>query len=1250
MILPRIVSLFCFFALIAPVGLAGDWPMWRCDASRSAASPEDLPGELHLQWVRQYPPREPVWDDPLNWDLMPYDTFFEPVVAGDTLFVGFNDADKLAALDTGTGKEKWAFYTDGPVRLPPVAWQGKVYFGSDDGCLYCLNGKNGKLLWRRHGGPDGRKVLGNKRVISMWPVRGGPVIADGVLYFAASIWPMMGTFMYALDPETGETIWLNDADSATFQQQPHGGALSFAGVGPQGAFVVAGDKLLVPGGRSVPAALDRATGDLLYYRLGSSGKTGGAFVCAGEGAFFNHHREKVTTLYDLDTGDILVRSIGTQPVVSDGLYYFSGSTVSAYDAAQVRADPKDWEAARRWELDVDASGDLIRAGGRLYAAGNQRITAIELSEAGDTPQIAWAKTVEGDIKRLVAADGKLFAVTEDGRIMAFGPRRQRVRQAMDRPVPAGPAPDGMREALDILEQTGASAGYALYFGRGDADLLEALVSGSDLCVIAVVPEGAPIGDLREHFDGKGIYGRRLAIHQGDPLTFEAPPYIASLTIVDYADTPAAMDDETLLARVFHSMRPYGGAAWLRNLSPEDFASAAGAARSGDFPGLDVESEGLDLIMFRKGPLPGAANWTHLLGNPAQTGKSDDTLVRLPLGLLWFGGPSNLDVLPRHGHGPTEQVVDGRLFIEGMDCLSARDVYTGRVLWKTPLYGLDTFDTYFNKTYKDAPTVPIYNQVHIPGANIRGTNFVATQDAIYVIQGGTCAVLDPATGEITGNISLPFEDPEARRPKPPPWGYIGVYDDLLIAGAGFVAFSDILPTKKKEYSIWEDFDRSASHRLLGMNRRSGEILWQIDARHGFLHNGTAIGGGTLFCLDKLPPHIEGQLARRGAKPPSDYRLLAVDVRTGRVIWEETDTVFGSFLCYSEEYDTLLQTTRPSRDQVRGETGERMVAYRGSDGAVLWDESREYPTFPLLHGRTIVTEGGMFDLLTGKVVERQHPLTGKILPWTWSRKYGCNYPIAAEYVLTFRSGAAGYYDMGSGGGTGNFGGFKSGCSACLVAANGVLNAPDYTRTCSCAYQNQTSLALVHMPDAEAWTFNEYEAGDDPIKRVGINLGAPGDRLTPEGTLWLDYPSVGGPSPDIPVSVTPERPEWFRHHSLRLDDEGLRWVAASGGKGIESVRVKLMEKAAEARPYTVRLHFVEPEPIGPHQRVFGVSVQGGQALLERLDIVQEAGAPMRPLVKDFQGIQVRDVLTVELRNADPETVRPPIICGIEAVAEGW
>jgi hypothetical protein len=53
-------------ALLFSHARAADWPMWRYDANRSAASPETLPKDLQLHWTRQYPARQQVWDDPLE--------------------------------------------------------------------------------------------------------------------------------------------------------------------------------------------------------------------------------------------------------------------------------------------------------------------------------------------------------------------------------------------------------------------------------------------------------------------------------------------------------------------------------------------------------------------------------------------------------------------------------------------------------------------------------------------------------------------------------------------------------------------------------------------------------------------------------------------------------------------------------------------------------------------------------------------------------------------------------------------------------------------------------------------------------------------------------------------------------------------------------------------------------------------------------------------------------------------------------
>ncbi len=1106
---------------LSPAAVAGDWPMWRYDAGRTASAPDELPAQLYPQWVRQYSQREPVWDDALNQDLMPFDRVFEPIVLGDTLYIGFNDRDKVVALDIHTGVQKWTFYADGPVRLPLAGRRNRIYFTSDDGYLYCLSADTGALHWKFRGGPADRRILGNKRLISTWPARGGVVLYGDQVYFAASIWPFMGIFIYAMDAETGQVIWRNEGTGADYQIQPHNSP-AFAGVAPQGALVALSDRLLIPGGRSVPACFNRLTGESLYYRLAEYGKTGGAFVAADEKRFFNHNRDRETDLYDVLNGKVVARTVGRYPVLSRDAYYMSGDSISLREARQ--------PANVQFSLKVDATGDLIQSGSRLYAGGDGQITAVDIMLDSNLQKrilkTAWVQKVEGKVERLVAANGMLFAVTLDGKLIAFGKERISVQTHVERAGTLSGLPEATQQARAILDHTGVRDGYALFFGAGNGHLLAALARLSKLDIVAVESGADKVADLRRRFDAWGLLGKRVHLLEGSPDTFEASPYMASLIVL--AEGGDRWQSKEALGKMVRSARPYGGKIWLPSGAGQQ-ACVTRLLEIADGSTLSALSFSTGSVLSKDGPLPGgAANWTHQYGNIANTVKSDDELVKLPLGVLWFGGISNIDVLPRHGHGPPEQVVDGRLIIEGMDSISARDVYTGRLLWKRELDKSDSFGQYYDETYrKDAPLAVASNQRHIPGANARGTNFVATSDWVYQLQGGSCQALDIATGETRKIFTLPAENAT----EPARWGYIGVSRDKLIAGRDFVPFSSAPLTalsaeetaklserEQARLKVFGVFDFTASRSLVVMDRHDGSVKWTMNARYGFIHNAITAGDKVLYCLDKLPPGLEKRLLRRGRQLPTDYRMLALDLETGRILWERDTGIFGSWLSYSQEHDRLLQATRPSRDMVTDETGERMAIYTASAGTLVWDRAIKYDNPPILYRDEIITDRAAYKLSTGERKLRIDAVTGEETLWTYARAYGCNYNIASEHLLSFRSAAAGFYDLFSDGGTGNLGGFKSGCTSNLIAAAGVLNAPDYTQTCQCSYQNQTSLALIHMPELEYWTTNDFVWNGKRVRRMGINLNAPGDRVAPDGTLWLDFPSVGGRSPDLPDCVRP------------------------------------------------------------------------------------------------------------------------------------
>ena len=102
------------------------------------------------------------------------------------------------------------FYADGPVPFAPAISGGLACFGSDDGCLYCVELATGNLRWKHRAVPSQRRLLGNKRLISVWAVRGGPVVADAIVYFAAGVWPFEGVFVYAMEMDTGKVLWRSD--------------------------------------------------------------------------------------------------------------------------------------------------------------------------------------------------------------------------------------------------------------------------------------------------------------------------------------------------------------------------------------------------------------------------------------------------------------------------------------------------------------------------------------------------------------------------------------------------------------------------------------------------------------------------------------------------------------------------------------------------------------------------------------------------------------------------------------------------------------------------------------------------------------------------------------------------------------------------------------------------------------------------------------------------------------------------------
>jgi outer membrane protein assembly factor BamB len=1141
----RIVALISLLLLLLPGMLsAEDWPCWGYDNSRQGASPavKNLPEKLTLHWRRELPPPQRAWlrqrDD---HDKLEFDLSYSPVVAGQRLFVASMTNDSLTAYDTASGEQLWQFFADGPMRLAPYVWQNKVYAVSDDGSLYCVAADSGRLLWRFNGAPGPHLVLGNRRLISLWPARGGAMVVDGSVYFASGVWPFLGTCVFALQAESGEVVWANTGHSTQWQAQPHAPASSFSGIAPQGYIALGAERLVIAGGRSLPAMFDRHSGELIYHSARARPE-GGYRVMTDDKHYYNH---------------------GTAYLLANG-------------ARMGKKEPE-----------------------------NELRAALLAKVAELTSQL------DGPVFEQLVADNRLFVSTETGTLYCFGAERESPPNEYSwkpAPLPEPDHPDA-ELARRLLEKFAVSAGWALIPGGASDAFLDYLLLHSELDLVVLEPEPQQRLRQRQRYSAAGLYGERLTCLSGQISEMRYPEYVSSLLLVPNPERAGIKAESGDLQQLYKLIRPYCGRAWI-NFPP---AENAAKQKSGFFsrlfrrhktdsaettpssslvfnpPDGRFERDGSAIILARTSGLPGAGEWTHQHANAAQSVISQDQLVRPPFAPIWFGTTTNVNVIPRHHHGPRPQVAGGVLATLGVETISARCVYTGRELWIKEFPGIGHAFTSLELEEKWRAGQDVY-MVNDPGATYIGSPFVTLPDSIYLRYQGEIYRLRPEDGKLLGRWPLPSNQQDEKS-EFPDWGHISVQGDCLITTSEPYIFME-----GKLGKISNGWDGSASRRLIVMDRFSGAIHWQREAQIGFRHNAICSSGNKLFVNDLLSASALDLALRRGMPIKERPRLYALDLASGRELWAMESEVFGTFLSYSSEHDVLLEGgTRDGRSHLKDEPSDRLLARRGKDGEILW-QRREYYSGPLIiHDEMIISgrPGAAVDLLTGKNYIRIHPLTDEELPWRYWKSYGCGSSNASPHLLLFRSGAAGFTDLENDSGTGNIGGFKSGCTASMIPADGILNAPDYTRTCICSYQNQTSLGLIHRPEMELWYSNQPLQGrPGKIRRLGVNLGAPGDRRAKNGTLWLHAPRLA-PSAEVPILIEcGNEADGLRivgaggteaENTLDLDNS-TAWVISDSGKGTFNPKNALVFSTSE----TISIDHFQMAWRGPIETAFSLQAK--------------------------------------------------------------
>ncbi len=384
---------------------AGDWPARLYDIRRGGITSEQLQPPLSEAWTYATSRvASPAWTESpaihdyyhLWYDLKPRQNFapcFDVAVVGNLLYFGSSASGAVTCLDANSSSEVWTFFTDGPIRFAPHVADGRVFVGSDDGYVYCLNAADGSLIWSERAGPTDEMVWGNEHMISVWPVRSSVLVVGSDVFWTAGIFPEEGMYICKRIAADGTGGWTNSAPSLP----------------PQGYLLATPSLLIVPTGKTYPTVYNRSNGAYVGYFRNSS-RDGGCWALLTPDE--NHFWSGPTTTNATQQFDAGTRAYIAS--VSAANYLIAGPTYAYYntDTQIYKINRSDRSVV--WSVSYAYPYALIKAGDTLFAGGDGEIAAFN-----DSGTRIWTAPVDGKAYGLAVANSFLYASTEDGSIHCF---------------------------------------------------------------------------------------------------------------------------------------------------------------------------------------------------------------------------------------------------------------------------------------------------------------------------------------------------------------------------------------------------------------------------------------------------------------------------------------------------------------------------------------------------------------------------------------------------------------------------------------------------------------------------------------------------------------------------------------------------------------------------------------------------------------------------------------------------------------
>ena len=371
------LAFFLPFAFAALTGSASqDWPMFRHDPGHTGHTTAAGPTTPNVLW---------------NFSTSGNGVNSSPAVVDDRLYVGSENGN-IYCLNAQTGQQIWVnFKITTSFRSSPAVSNGFLYICDARDVVYCLDAQTGKINWT-FSRDDG--VLADAKSSS-------PTVVNGYVYICSG-----SNSLFCLDALTGREVWaLNIVSMEPSLEGTGWPEIGYSSVSTSPAII---DDRIYVGGSNLHC-IDANSGGLIW----SYPVVVGCAPAVSEGKVYFSSWEGNAYCLNADTGEKVWNQSGIMgwsrsgPSVADGRVYFGG-LIYCLDASS-------GEVIWRYSTgDIQAASSPIVAGEYAYFCARGFTYCVNATTGEDF----WKSKPSFD-SSLAVVDGVLYVGSGDS-IVAFG--------------------------------------------------------------------------------------------------------------------------------------------------------------------------------------------------------------------------------------------------------------------------------------------------------------------------------------------------------------------------------------------------------------------------------------------------------------------------------------------------------------------------------------------------------------------------------------------------------------------------------------------------------------------------------------------------------------------------------------------------------------------------------------------------------------------------------------------------------------